>query len=84
MRARREVWAETAQFVVMTVWLGMNIYYSDFTEFFIVADYLALLLFLTFQKLALFFAKIIAFGPVYLIYKIYMFFCVRRRSADDA
>ena len=47
-RSRREVVAESAQFVVMSVWLGMQIYYSEFDEFFIVGDYLALLLLLTF------------------------------------
>lgn len=82
MRGRREVWAETAQFVVLTAWLGMNIYYSDFKEFFIVADYLALLLFLSLQKLALFFAKILVFGPVYLIYKVYMLTCAKRCAED--
>ena len=78
-RSRREVVAESAQFVVMSVWLGMQIYYSEFDEFFIVGDYLALLLLLTFQKLALFFAKVLLFVPIYLIYKLYMCTCALNR-----
>lgn len=69
-RARRELWAETGQIIVMSVWFGMAFYYQEFEEFFIVEDYMALLLLMNFQKIALFFVKVLFFVPAYLIYKL--------------
>lgn len=61
----------------------MQIYYSDFDEFFIVGDYLAVLLLLTFQKIVLFIAKILLFGPAVIIYKLYMCACARNQQNEE-
>ena len=47
-RGNREMWSENAQIIVLSVWFGLEFYYDDFEQFFIINYYLMLLLLLNF------------------------------------